>query len=245
MTVLTIDVGLRHLAMCIMSFSDCKDYSSYEIDLWDVYNVLDEDDHKCSSILKNQNVCNKKCSMKYKTDNGIIYCCKIHFPKDITPNKTHQFKIKKVDEYLLQDIASILLKRIQSIYDQNQSIFEKIKTIQIELQPKQNRKMIFISHILYGKLVELFMDNPKTTIRFVRASTKLRAYKGPKIECHLKGAYAKRKWLSVEYTKWILLNQFCKVQSELWLPILEKHKKLNDMTDTFCFAVNAIQNIKH
>lgn len=242
--VLTIDVGLRHLAMCVMSCENISDFLTYKIQLWDVFNTLDGDDYKCDSTFKNGKQCGRKCSMKYKdtsSEHGvIIHCCKTHFPKDIIPNKTNTFKIKSIDDYLLQDIAKIFLKKIDVIYTENKDIFDKIDTIQIELQPKENRKMIFVSHILYGKLVEIY-STTNVSIRFVRASTKLKAYTGPKIECHLKGPYAQRKWLSVQYTKWILSNQFCESQSKEWCPILESHKKLNDMTDTFCFAVNAIR----
>jgi hypothetical protein len=241
--VLTIDVGIRHLALCIMSCETPKERQTYKIHLWDVFNILDMDDYKCRSFFKNGKECKRKCSMKYTCQENIIHCCKTHFPKYITPNKLNSFKIKNIDKYLLQDIAKIFLEKINIIYNKNKDIFEKVNAIQIELQPKQNRKMVFISHILYGKLVELY-TNSTVDIKFVKASTKLRAYNGPKIECHLKGGYAQRKWLSVEYTKWILSNQFCEEENSLWLPILESHKKLNDMTDTFCYAINALCSCK-
>jgi len=140
---------------------------------------------------------------------------------------------------LLQDIAAVFLEKMNLLYIEKKELFETVNLVQLELQPIQNRKMVFTSHILYGKLVELYSDTP---IRFVRASTKLKAYTGPEIECHLKGAYAKRKFLSIEYTKWILKNQFCDNQSNEWLPVLESHKKKCDLADTFCYAVNALKN---
>ena len=239
--VLTIDVGLRNLAMCIMSCKDKKDLKTFDIHLWEVYNVLDEDDYKCQSILKNGKICNKKCSMKYNIDSIYYYCCKTHFPKNINITKMNQFKKKNIDSYLLQDIAKAFLEKIDFLYKSNE-LFKEISMIQIELQPMCNKKSLFTSHILYGKLVDIY-KNTNTIIRFVRASTKLKAYTGPEIECKLKSAYAKRKWLSVQYGKWILENKFNQEQKEKWLNIFITHKKLDDLNDTFCFAVNALHGI--
>jgi hypothetical protein len=167
--------------------------------------------------------------------------------KKNTTTTTHEFKKKSVDEYLLQDIAKAFIQRIQDIYDQHTELFKRINTILIELQPKCNPKMLFTSHILYGKLVELYsaptiVSTP--TIKFVRASQKLKAYTGPAIECPLKGAYAKRKWLSVKYGFWFLENKFSKEQQDIWLPTLTtKTNKLDDMMDCFLMAINSLSGI--
>jgi hypothetical protein len=235
---LCIDVGLRNLAMNIMN-------SDYTILLWDVYNILDSDDHHCQDTFKNGKLCNRKCNMKYilpnKEGGKQIFCCKTHFPKSIKATKVNDFKKKSIDAYLLQDIAKAFIKRVQEIYDEN-PIFKKLNTILIELQPKCNAKMLFTSHVLYGKLVELYKDTD-VTIRFVRASQKLKAYTGPEIKCTLKGKYAQRKWLSIQYTKWFLENKFSNEQKEKWLPILLEHKKADDLSDCALMAINSITGI--
>ena len=229
-----IDVGLRNLAMCIMN-------NDYDIPLWDVYNILDSDDHHCQGKFKNGKVCGRKCNMKYKFNETFIYTCKTHFPKNITISKTNNFKKKNIDAYLLQDIAKAFIKRVQEIYNEN-PVFKELNTILIELQPKCNSKMLFTSHVLYGKLVELYKDTD-VTIRFVRASQKLRAYTGPSIECKLKGKYAQRKWLSIQYTKWFLENKFSKEQKEKWLPFFESKTIKADLGDCFLMAINSITGI--
>ena len=253
--ILTIDVGLRNLAMCIMSANDPKDLSSYQIHLWDVFNTLDGDDYRCQGVQKSGKICNKKCTMKYETklqntntfDNNSkisekTYSCKTHFPKDIKITKQNEFKKKNIDEYLLQDIAKIVLSKIQEIYNNHKDILLNVKQILIELQPKLNQKMKFTSHIIYGKLVELYRDTD-TTMRFVRASQKLKCYTGPIIECKLKGAYAKRKWLSIQYCKWFLKNKFSKDQEAKWFDFLESHTKADDLTDTALFCINALYGL--
>jgi hypothetical protein len=242
--ILSIDIGLRNLALCIMSAGDKKDINSYTIHLWNVFNTLDSDDYKCQGIQKSGKICNKKCGYKYTLQDGYKgHSCKTHFPKTIKLNlKEHLFKKKMIDDYLLQDIAKIVLSKLQEIYNDNKVIFEQLTGIIIELQPKINRKAVFTSHLIYGKLVELYKDT-KTTIRFVRASQKLKSYTGPVIECKLKGEYAKRKWLSIQYAKWFLENKFSKDEKDKWLPIFLTHTKCDDLSDVLLMDINSLHGI--
>lgn len=234
MITLCVDPGIRNLSLCIMN-------SEYNILLWDTFNILDGDDYNCESLFKNGKLCNRKCTMKYKKDdNTLIYTCKTHFPKEIKKTKLNDFKKKSIDDYLLQDIANTFINRLQEIYDQN-PVFKTLTSILIELQPSCNPKMLFISHILYGKFVELYKNT--IPIRFVRASQKLRAYTGPKIECKLKGKYAQRKWLSVQYIRWFLENKFSQEQRDKWLPFFESKTVKPDMGDTGLMCINAITGI--
>ena len=231
MITLCVDPGLRNLSLCVMN-------SNYEILLWDVFNILDSDDYHCKGIFKNGKECGRKCTMKHKKEETLIYTCKTHFPKEIKRTKIHDFKKKNIDDYLLQDIANTFIKRLQEIYELN-PVLKTLTNILIELQPKCNPKMLFISHILYGKFIELYKNT--IPIRFVRASQKLRAYTGPSIECKLKGKYAQRKWLSIRYGQWFLENKFSQEQRDKWLPTLTG--KLDDRNDTFLMAINAITGI--
>lgn len=232
MKVLCCDPGLRNLSMCVMD-------SEYNISFWKNINILDSDDHKCVGIFKNGKVCGRKCSMKYKNENEVfVYSCKTHFPKDTAKTKLNDFKKKNIDEYLLQDIAGAFINKIQNLYDSEDN-FKDITGIFIEQQPRCNPKSLFISHILYGKFIELYKD--RIPIRFVRASEKLKAYTGPEIKCSLKGAYAKRKWLSVKYGHWFLDNKFSEEQKEKWLPMLTG--KCDDLFDAALMCINAVSGI--
>jgi hypothetical protein len=240
--ILSIDIGIKNLALCCIDTLVQQDVSQYKIKLWDVYDTLDTEDFYCESLKKDGKPCGKRCGYKYNSNGNTIYSCKTHFPKDITIKPQNNYKKRLVNDYLLQDIAKIVLTRLQLIYNDNIEIFSNIKSIVIELQPKVNQKMKFISHIIYGKLVELYY-NTNTTVRFVRAAQKLKAYTGPELTCNLKGAYAKRKWLSIQYTKWFLENRFSTDQKEIWLQHFEKHKKRDDMGDTFLMSINALYGI--
>lgn len=241
--IISIDIGIKNLAFCAMTCKDSKDISSYEIEYWNVINTIEDDSEKlCKSIQKNGKTCEKKCGYKYIEETIEKYSCKMHFPKTIEINKCNKVQKKLIKNYLLQDIAKKVLSEMQKTYDINKIVFEKAKQIVIELQPKINAKMKFISHILYGKLVELYKDT-STTIRFVRAAQKLKAYTGEYIECKLKCAYSKRKWLSIQYTKWFLENKFSEEQKDKWLPFLLGHSKGDDLSDTLLYSINGLFGI--
>lgn len=242
-SVLCIDIGLLNLSFCVVtSGTNVSDISGFEINLWEVYNTLPIKDQFCQEIQKNKKICNKKCSFKNSENEITTFYCKKHFPKNIEIKKKHKFAKKKISSFTLQDIALIFLEKIQNIYTENESIFKSIDKIFIELQPNCARKMIFVSHILYGKFIELYKDT-KVSIKFVRASQKLKSYTGPFIECHLKSPYAKRKWLSIRYCEWFLENKFSKEQKELWLPKFLDSKKKDDLGDVKLMCINAICGI--
>ena len=113
----------------------------------------------------------------------------------------------KINSFLLHDIAKKIVIKIQEIYDNNIEIFKKLDSVFIELQPKINSRMTFASHVIFTKFTDLYKHNQQLKIRFVSASQKLKAYTGPKIHCKLKSKYAARKWLSIQYCKWILENK--------------------------------------
>lgn len=241
--ILCIDVGLKNLAMCVMNFSDHKDISSYKIHLWDVYNILDEEKKLCKAFTKSNNICNKKCLYKFDE----TFTCKKHFPKGEKITSKNKVKIKKISNCLLQDIVSLFLKKFNYIFNDNIEIFNHVSEIYIELQPKINPKMKMISHILFGKLIELYTNSNNINqckIRFISAVKKLKAYTGPYIECKLKSKYSQRKWLGIQYTKWFLENKFNKEQYNIWYSLLDQNNKLDDLCDTFLMCIHCISTKK-
>ena len=223
--ILTCDPGLRNLSICIMN-------SDYQILFWNTLDILNEDSFNCTGEFKNGKICGRKCSVKYKLDSQEIFSCKTHVPKG-TISKI--FKRKNIDKYRLQEIAVILIQKLETVD------LSGLTEIYIELQPKCNPKILFVSHIIYAKFVEIFKDT--IPIKFVRASQKLKIYKGPFIECKLKGKYAQRKWLSVEYCRWFLNNKFSIDQKEIWSPLFENKKIRADMSDTFLMCLNGLNGV--
>lgn len=241
--VLTIDVGVKNLAMCIIE-------SNYNMLLWDVYNILDETEVKhCEILKKDGETCNKKCQFKYTKENEkdkVYYCCKKHFPKNMKIEKNNRVIDKKVGDYLLQDITQKILKNVREIYTNHEDIFTKVTNVCIELQPKVNQRMKFISHVIYTTFVDIY-KNTQTPIRFIRASQNLQAYNGPPVECKLKTPYSKRKFLSVAYTKWYLQEGLLNTpfnQEKKWLDKLTTHSKKDDLCDVINANINVHKGLK-
>lgn len=236
--ILCIDIGLKNLAMCAL------DPVTKEIKLWETFNTLDPDASQeiCKGVTKAGKLCGKKCGYKYTgTDQVVNYSCKSHFPKEIPMHQSNIIKAKLVKDFLLQDIAKIVINQIKHVFHTYSDVTHAVTKVIIELQPRMNNKMSFTSHLIYGKLVELYSElDPNIPIRFVKASQKLKAYKGPSVSCNLKSSYAKRKYLGVEYVKWILQNEFPKQQCEIWYPLFLQHAKKDDLADTLLMAINGV-----
>ena len=73
MKILSIDVGMKHLAYCLF---DVKSTNVYSIEMWDVMNLCrtGKQVHKCMGFTKKKTPCNKSPKL-YK--NGEFYC-RIH-----------------------------------------------------------------------------------------------------------------------------------------------------------------------
>ena len=74
------------------------------------------------------------------------------------------------------------------------------------------------------------------TIHMVNARNKLKVYKGPKIECNKKGKYAQNKYLSVEYTKAMIINQ-----QENFKNLFNESKKKDDLADAYLQGIYWIE----
>lgn len=241
--IATIDIGIKHLAICIMNCESPNDLTTYKIQLWEVFNLLESNEYFCKNLTKKNTVCNKKCGYKYTdTQNQIEnFCCKTHFPKNLKITTKNKYKPKNVNDYLLQEIAEIVLKKLTNIFNQKPDMYLSLSKVLLELQPTLNNKMKLISHLIYGKFVEYFLINQKNVpVRFVRAANKLKAYTGPPIECSLKGAYNQRKFYAVQYTKWFLETKFDKQEHDKWMPLLNNSP---DKSDTFLMAINELRGI--
>lgn len=211
---MAVDVGIKNLAFCCMD----NDYNVY---FWDNVNLIeDETDNKCSSLTKKNTICNKKAKGKCEGN----YMCKTHFPKN---KKIIQVKPKKVNSFLLQDIALLVQEKINFIHEQHEEIHD-IDKIVIELQPRVNQKMKFISHIIYSELVRLY-KNTTTQVRFVPASRKLRGIMYKKY--NLKNTYANRKKMSIMYVEDFIKN------NESLMEKFKGFSKRDDACDTFAMCL--------
>lgn len=226
--ILSIDVGIKNLAYCIIE----KKADKFNICNWDTINILDEkleSQPKCQNMLKNK-ICNKIASFSLTKDPIFYYCDKKTCGKNIN-QKYPQCKSKKLKKINAKntnilELGSILLMKLEK----QKKILLDVDEVVIENQPVlKNPTMKSIQMILYTYFIEHGYNTEKKIKNIVlfSARNKLKLYDGPKVECQKKNEYDKRKFLSVEYTKYYIKDDL--KNNTFFL----KHKKKDDLADSF------------
>ena len=65
-------------------------------------------------------------------------------------------------------------------------------------------------------------------VHMINARNKLKVYKGPPVECKYKEKYKRNKYLSVEYTKNMIL-----VEEKKFIDLFNESKKKDDLADAY------------
>ena len=216
MNYLSFDVGIKNLAYCVIT-------PEKDIVNWGIINL--NENPICDVVLNKK--CEKQATYIVKNDHKVKHCCTAHSKK---------FKDKKKmntnhDLFLLSQICVNNLKKLD---------LSTVKTVLIENQPAlKNPVMKSIQMIIYTFFViEGAMNDQSSieTIHMVNARNKLKVYKGPKIECNKKGKYAQNKYLSVEYTKAMIINQ-----QENFKNLFNESKKKDDLADAYLQGIYWIE----
>ena len=107
MRIVSIDVGIKNLAICVFDMSEPSDGShpiTNDLPIWDVVNLAQRETSVCSGKDKNGNKCMREA--KY-TKNGICYCLShsknVGYQRPTRDLEMSYLKKKKVSE--LHDIA--------------------------------------------------------------------------------------------------------------------------------------------
>lgn len=208
--VLGIDVGIKTLSLCIMT----KEH----ILSWGVYDLLEDDSVLCET-----------CGRKAKYTEGF---CGTHYKgKKI---KKNEIKKKKVKEYTKQELCKKALVFLNDLTKDKEEEFLKVTDVIIELQPRFNPNMCFMSNVIFSKLCDYYL-NTDVLVKFEKAKNKLKNYKGDKGE-FVKNTYKNRKLKSIEYVKEELLKFNDVVASTFFLNL----KKCDDASDTFLICFNTL-----
>lgn len=234
--ILSIDIGIRHLAHCLLSNNQ-----TLEIHDWGVVDLTGNKIQCCDSCKK---------TATYTHNNTVAYCS-VHVKKARIPilSKTESVvslrtmcqengvewtasdsKQKLVE--LLKPKCAIKVERTSAskcdmkLIGMNllreYSIFDKyqVDTVLIENQigPIANRMKA-----LQGMVIQYWIMKGVTNIHCISSSNKLKLFQTEKI------SYKERKQKSIEYTRG------CMVQS--WRDLFESHSKKDDLADTFLQAL--------
>lgn len=253
MKVLSIDVGIKNLAMCLFNISS---ESCYSIDVWCVSNLCGDKKISCG-------ICDKPATYKYNTD----YYCKKHVKSsghDIIPPGLEINKLKKSKIADLKMILNnnniqfdntkskiLILEEIQSSLETNFAIpfNNTIKTtdlslIDIGINLKNELNTLFkdikidtiiienqISPIanrmktLQGMIAQYFIMNNVTDIHFISAANKLKDFLVSK-----QTTYSERKKKGIDICEEILINNQVLADN---LNTFITSKKKDDLADCF------------
>lgn len=228
--ILSFDVGIRNLAYSILEYdSGTKDIILID---WDLINfsTFEEVELKCQNIMKNGQLCNKKCK-KYILDSNNseskIGYCGMHIKK-FKSDKIFTLKKLNINKIPIATLMSNLIIALDKIKKDIIQVDEVI----IENQPAlKNPKMKTIQITIYNYfLIRELIDNKNTRIKNIiqfSASNKLKAYDGPEIKSKKKGKYNINKDLGIEYTKYLLQNE------EKHMIKFNNNPKKDDLADSY------------
>jgi hypothetical protein len=258
MNILSIDVGMKNLAICLFHITD---ELNYKIKCWDVLDLCNEKKYTCGEKTKNGKICNKNA--KFTKNNK--YYCKIH-AKDkkykIPPQELKMKKIKKLKIASLKKLAdkySIKYEKekkveIQELFEikLEKDYFDNILSLKTKdfnlVQYGRNLKKIFNETFkdinIDGVIVEnqigplaMRMKTLQGMImqHFIEKDIPLveEVSASNKLKEFLgtkKTTYAERKKHSINITKNILNeNNFL----AKWVEPFNNHKKKDDLADSF------------
>lgn len=260
MLVLSIDVGIKNLAYCIIE--TCSN-NSFSIMKWDVINLCD-DDPTCGAIVKNT-ICNKKASYKI---NHLCFC-KTHAKKSpyLLPDKaTNAQSLRKLNAQELKDISKKYTIDISNIKHNKTSILAvilpAIKEITLENVKNASAALVGLvdigiaiekeldKHIPLGGIQHIIIENQLSPLAsrmktiqgmlaqyFIMRDKKNIVFVSAanKLRPFMKGitkkpSYAERKALGIKYTRAILSNS---PLHNRWLSLVTSHNKKDDLADSF------------
>ena len=217
MKYLSFDVGIKNLAFC--SLDDNK-----KILDWGIINLDKNPICQCGL----QKECCKSSTYIVTCDNGETkYSCTTH-------TKKYKKKKKMNTSRDIFNLSKIMINELNLHKD-----FLNHEVICIENQPAlKNPTMKTVQMILYSYfMIEgATKDTPVSEVHMINARNKLKVYKGPEVECKFTNKYKKNKYLSVEYTKNMILEEDNK-----FIELFTESKKKDDLADAYLQGIYFIE----
>lgn len=272
MKLLSIDVGLKNLALCLF---DKNEGGEYYINIWDVINItgIEEDNSIipiCNEVMKNGKICGK--TAKYKKDDDCV--CMKHSKKCLLSppglGNLSRYNASELREWIQkynmntngEDISNMTKK---NMIDMIKCWLSKCYT---PISTKKKTKSSYTNILLYGKNIKAYFDKIYTDdIRYVcieqQMTSKMRIIsymiaqyfigKDDTIEIIMCNACYKLKELEAEKTNYDErkknsvkhMSKFLedKLYSD-WNSFFLMNKKKDDLSDAFLQGKWAISHYK-
>ena len=214
MKILSFDVGIKNLAYCLLNNEQIEDWGILNICI-DVQCERDKCDKSATYIINNMNICTGHCKLK------CYQSCK----KKKIPQCNN--RILKIGEKMI------------TVFDTHTNFLD-VDCVIIENQPSlKNPKMKTIQMLIYSYfLINGYSNNNSliSDITMINARNKLKVYKGPPVECKFTEKYKKNKYLSVEYTKLMILQE-----NQEFIDLFTESKKKDDLADAYLQGIYYIE----
>ena len=253
MKILSIDIGIKNLAFCIIEHKNSN--KELTIEKWDIINICNNIS-KCSYCNKNANYkkneeffCNKhskNCqynvptidikTIEKKNINELYDIINTH---DISYNKNLKNK-SYISSIIIDYYQNNFLEKVEivnannvniinlgiNIYKEFKKIFEKIdiKTLDFILIENQIGPIANRMKTIQGMVAQYFINNNINNIEFISSINKLKLFCKEK-----KTNYNDRKKLSIQYTNELLYN----LNLSDYIEVFNNHSKKDDLADCF------------
>jgi|694.fasta_scaffold17692_1 hypothetical protein len=222
MRIASFDIGIKHLAFCILDIDANNSHSIYK---WNVINVLEDSQNFCEMINNKEKKCEKVASI---IANGKYCCDKKTCIKSfdlLYPISQHPRSQLKKSKPVIKEPLFSLCTSIKRVLDNYIDDIKSCDIVVLENQPVlKNPTMKSVQMFIYSHC----LINGAKNIALFNANKKLDIYDGPEIDSKGKSGYTLRKYLSVEYTRF-----FLKRDNSLWIDYFEKNKKMDDLADCY------------
>lgn len=233
--IASFDVGVKNLAFCVMKYDpNAPSGSQFPISLWKCFDLTDNTgigDRICEGQKANGTQCNN--GAKILTDNDEAYCG-VHNPDK---ERYKPRKERKIGSYSYEQLGNALMDRLDAL----KSTWDTVDHVIIEQQFNKNRKMIFLSAILFSYFMQAGQrqdDSKIKRVKFASSRNKLKVYDGPKItEQKYKDAKRNRKWLAPKHCEYLIR------EDTEHLSFFKRYpRKKDDLADCFLQGADYLKN---
>ena len=265
--LLSIDVGMKNLGFCLFDVVDKKNWSVLK---WDCINICEEKVILCchdvkgkpcnkpAKFTKNDKPCCKKHAINFSIPTSNLQISKIkkmkmsqlydfmdkndiHYEKPIIKNKLielieEHIKEKYYDPIIpvradcinLIDIGRTMKQKFDQLFACDFVDLDKV-IIENQISPLASRMKT-----LQGMITQYFIMRTNSQIEFMSSENKLKMFEDKK------ASYSERKKLGIQKTNEIINDNNYSSMFQ-WNELFNKHKKKDDLADSFLQGLYYIQ----